>query len=146
MDRLLKNNDLRPPSVRGEYTIEKILDSRKRTGNQEYLIKWSGYPRNLATWEPEGNLQNAIDLVTAFNVGVIRDPKVVAVKEKWLNVISEHYQRKLKNFPRGFNFKWVPRRNNPNVIDYYIHVDENLVQPKGVIRSIPDLKRYLEKL
>ena len=59
VDALLKNRNHPPPSVRGEYVVEKIEDSRKRAGKQEYLIKWSGYPNSLNTWEPLGHLKNA---------------------------------------------------------------------------------------
>jgi hypothetical protein len=59
VDALLQNKDHIPPSVRGEYIVEKIVDSRKRAGKQEYLIKWSGYPNSLNTWEPIKHLKNA---------------------------------------------------------------------------------------
>jgi ribosomal protein S13 len=37
VDALLEHSYHRPPSVRGEYVVEKIIDSRKRAGKQEYL-------------------------------------------------------------------------------------------------------------
>ena len=52
VDALLEHNNHRPPSVRGEYIVEKIVDSRKRASVQEYFVKWSGYPDSLNTWEP----------------------------------------------------------------------------------------------
>jgi len=39
-----------------EYEVEKILDVRKRKGAREFLIKWKGYSKAKATWEPEDNL------------------------------------------------------------------------------------------
>ena len=33
----------------------------------EYLVKWTGYPREEATWEPEGNLANAEELIQEFH-------------------------------------------------------------------------------
>lgn len=66
VDALLEHINHRPPSVRGEYTVEKIADSRKRAGKQEYLIKWSGYPDTLNTWEPIKHLKNAKSALQAF--------------------------------------------------------------------------------
>jgi hypothetical protein len=67
VDALLEHINHRPPSVRGEYTVEKIVDSRKRAGVQEYLVKWSGYPSSLNTWEPIGHLKNAKLELKKFN-------------------------------------------------------------------------------
>lgn len=39
------------------YVVEKILDRRQLDNGQvEYLIKWFGYDRVDATWEPEENV------------------------------------------------------------------------------------------
>jgi hypothetical protein len=59
VDALLQNKDHRPPSVRGEYIVEKIVDSRTNYGRKEYLVKWSGYPNCLNSWEPLKHLTNA---------------------------------------------------------------------------------------
>lgn len=67
IDALLEHINHRPPSVRGEYTVEKIIDSRNRAGKQEYLVKWSGYPDSLNTWEPLGHLQNAKTILEKFH-------------------------------------------------------------------------------
>ena len=45
-----------------EYSIEEILDHRpKKQGGtpKEYLVKWKGYPREDASWEPAASLENA---------------------------------------------------------------------------------------
>jgi len=39
-----------------EYEVEKILDSMKRGNRQLYYIKWKGFGKKDATWEPEDNL------------------------------------------------------------------------------------------
>ena len=38
------------------FNAEKILKRRKRSGKNEYLVKWLGYPKNQSTWEPEENI------------------------------------------------------------------------------------------
>ncbi|RXK38911.1 hypothetical protein M231_03860 [Tremella mesenterica] len=51
-----------------EYEVEAILDSKYDKHFKEprhYLVKWLGY--NQSTWEPPSNLQNAMDLVQAFD-------------------------------------------------------------------------------
>ncbi|CAL8077363.1 unnamed protein product [Orchesella dallaii] len=39
-----------------EYEVDEILETRKRKGVREFLIKWNGYSKSTATWEPETNL------------------------------------------------------------------------------------------
>lgn len=38
------------------YGSEKILKSRKRQGNFQYLVKLTNYPVSERTWEPEENI------------------------------------------------------------------------------------------
>lgn len=38
------------------YNAEKILKSRKRNGQLQYLVKWANYPRSDSTWEPQENI------------------------------------------------------------------------------------------
>jgi hypothetical protein len=143
VDRLRQNKDLRPASVRGEYVVEAILDSRKKRGSREYLIKWSSYPLSMSTWEPLENLTNAKDLLEKFHQV---DPQVISTRQKWLDFISEYTGKELNDFPRGFHFKWVQRKNNSNIIDYYLNIDQKNSQKTSVIRSIPDLKKHLKKM
>jgi hypothetical protein len=49
-----------------EYEVEKILDHRSKHHRTEYLVKWVGYPEHDASWEPEGNLQNAQDCIATY--------------------------------------------------------------------------------
>ncbi|VDO95807.1 unnamed protein product [Heligmosomoides polygyrus] len=43
------------------YVVEKILNTRRRNGRREYLIKWEGWPVEDSTWEEERHCTEAID-------------------------------------------------------------------------------------
>ena len=49
-----------------EYEVEYLLDSRGSGEDEEFLVKWRGFPESSATWEPISNLENSKDLVRAF--------------------------------------------------------------------------------
>jgi hypothetical protein len=50
-----------------EYLVEELLQRRKKGGRTEFLVKWRGYPRNEATWEPETELsRRCADLIADF--------------------------------------------------------------------------------
>ena len=48
------------------FQVEKIVDSRTRSGNKFYYIKWVGYSSKDNTWEPVGNLQNVLYMIEDF--------------------------------------------------------------------------------
>ncbi|GAA6010732.1 hypothetical protein JCM10207_005816 [Rhodosporidiobolus poonsookiae] len=61
------------------YEVEKVL-KHKRTGNKlEYQIKWKGY--NERTWEDEGNVENAPDLVEQYWNTVSDDKQIERYKK-----------------------------------------------------------------
>ena len=50
LQRIIQKNDL--------YTVEEVLQTRKRRGKTEYFVKWLGYPAKFNSWvvdlqEPE---------------------------------------------------------------------------------------------
>eukprot|EP00457_Paulinella_chromatophora_P005566 gb/GEZN01005583.1/.p1 GENE.gb/GEZN01005583.1/~~gb/GEZN01005583.1/.p1 ORF type:complete len:438 (-),score=156.81 gb/GEZN01005583.1/:431-1744(-) len=46
-----------------EYEVDRIVKSRKRKGQTEYLIRWKGYAETANTWEPEECVsQEALDV------------------------------------------------------------------------------------
>jgi len=57
-----------PVEIQGEmeYEVEKILSKRKRYGKVEYLVRWKGYTAEEDTWEKEGNLENAREVVEDY--------------------------------------------------------------------------------
>jgi hypothetical protein len=44
------------------YEVEKILDHRWKSGQQQYLVKWKGYSATESTWEPEENFNSKAPL------------------------------------------------------------------------------------
>lgn len=50
-----------------EYEVESLLAMRKINGKAYYLVKWTGYDEDDATWEPLSHLTNSISLVREFN-------------------------------------------------------------------------------
>jgi hypothetical protein len=68
-----------PPSIEienhEEYEVEKVLDSRRRRGNLEYFVHWSGYDINERTWEAAENLANAPEKVQEFHQRYPHKPK-----------------------------------------------------------------------
>ena len=49
-----------------EYYVEKVLDKRVENGEVRYLIKWEGWSKENATWEPLENLGNINNLIEKF--------------------------------------------------------------------------------
>lgn len=47
------------------YTVSKILAKRLCNGKKEYLIKWHGYSKSDATWEPASNILDR-SVITKF--------------------------------------------------------------------------------
>ena len=39
------------------YTVESLLETRLHGNTREYLVKWAGYSRDQATWEPATNIK-----------------------------------------------------------------------------------------
>ena len=54
----------RPGSVNdnNDYAMEKVLAHKDMRNNQKYLVKWTGWPKEDATWESEEHLSNSAAL------------------------------------------------------------------------------------
>ena len=53
-------------SILNESDVEKIVGMRRRDGEIEYRLKWSGYSKNKYTWERADDV-NCPDLVEKFH-------------------------------------------------------------------------------
>jgi hypothetical protein len=62
--------DLKSPkkSNQEEYDIESILDYKVVNGTEKWLVKWRGFARTEATWEPLSNFsEGGKELITAYH-------------------------------------------------------------------------------
>ena len=48
------------------YIVDRIIGHRTKNGRRLYLVKWRGYPRSEATYEPTDNLRNILDLLIQY--------------------------------------------------------------------------------
>ena len=74
------NTDIaRPAPVEGDdlFIVDRILKHRGSGNKRRYLVKWQGFPRSEATWEPISNLSDIIDMVTEYcsNTGINAPPR-----------------------------------------------------------------------
>ena len=75
-----KTNDQvsgRTNDINGEdeekFFVEKVIKMRvNRKGEEEFLVKWLGYPLSQATWEPFENLSGAEAFEYHFFIHTIR--------------------------------------------------------------------------
>jgi len=56
--QLPKKKRHRKESEKSTYTVEKILEMKKKKGVRMFLVKWKGYGHSQNTWEPESNFLN----------------------------------------------------------------------------------------
>ncbi|XP_039212212.1 uncharacterized protein LOC120313890 [Crotalus tigris] len=54
------------PISGSHYEVQEVLDSRKRYGKTQYLLRWKGYPLSDATWVGEGDIK-APNLIRTFH-------------------------------------------------------------------------------
>lgn len=65
---IITDIDIQPENDEVEYEVEKIVDTRTTTsGQQEYLVKWEGYPESENTWEPTENLNHCSEKLQTFH-------------------------------------------------------------------------------
>jgi hypothetical protein len=57
------------------YEVDYIIDHKESDGEFEYLVKWKGYDKSEATWEPEKNINDPQPIERYFK---LKDLKEVA--------------------------------------------------------------------
>ena len=58
-----------PPDLIGteeEYEVKQIVSHHGTSGHCKYLAMWKGYPSSENTWEPESNLQHALEILDTY--------------------------------------------------------------------------------
>jgi len=68
-----------------EWEVEKILNKKKMSGVEKYLIRWKRFMAEGDTWERRDNLKNADELIEEFERGGIevrRQEKIEKRKEE----------------------------------------------------------------
>jgi len=64
------------PVEMDEYLIDSLLDRRGLGKDRQYLVKWRGYSRKEATWEPRTELvRRCSDMLDAYDLLPTRKPK-----------------------------------------------------------------------
>ena len=58
-----------------EYEVETIIDSQWKRNHLKYLVHWKGYSEEDRTWEPKGNLSNALDAIKDFHRSKANSPR-----------------------------------------------------------------------
>ena len=68
-----KKEEGKPVEMEGveEWEVEKILNKKKMSGVEKYLIRWKGFTAEGDTWERKENLKNAEELIEEFERGGI---------------------------------------------------------------------------
>ena len=83
-----KKEEEKPVEVEGvkEWEVEKILNKKKISGVEKYLVQWKGFMTEGDTWEKKENLKNAEGALKGFeermNVEVRRQEKIDIAEER----------------------------------------------------------------
>ena len=110
-DTASKDNDI--------YTVEAILNKKKEGENWKYLIKWYGWPKSQATWEPLENIDNIMETVEKFNKTWDEENKSEKDKKgenkKEIETVNQKSAEKSKSsIKKSLGRKRIEHTPNPN--------------------------------
>jgi hypothetical protein len=100
--------------MRNEFKVEAILDKKhneKEFGQEEYLIKWKGYPRSESTWEPLTNLAGCLQMVVEFNAKRWRTKKRHKIDAEKMEKPTQ--QHRVQNWGEDEIQDEIPNQLNP---------------------------------
>ena len=71
-----------------EYLVDYLFGHRDRRGAREYRVKWRGYPRSEATWEPRAELERRSASLVQEYESTLSSPTVPPVSRRRLRRAS----------------------------------------------------------
>ncbi|KAJ1545872.1 hypothetical protein HK096_005848, partial [Nowakowskiella sp. JEL0078] len=127
INELLANKNLRPPPIQGKYVLEQILDSKNVKGEEMYLIKWSGYPKNEATWENSKNLENAKKAIEDFKKKQTHKTSMKQKKLKTSSLDEFEVEKILNHVVKGNKTYYLVKWKGYNVSEATLEPEHYLV-------------------
>lgn len=61
------DTELQPENELVEYEVERIIDYKRVSGKDQYLVKWEGYTTEENTWEPRTSFVKSQELLRQFH-------------------------------------------------------------------------------
>jgi len=79
-----KKKEEKPVEVEGveEWEVEKVLNKKKMSGVEKYLVQWKGFIVEGDTWERRENLKNVEKLIEEFERGGIEVRQQEKIEKK----------------------------------------------------------------
>ena len=154
-------DELRPD----EYIVDDVLKRRLVSGRRQYLVKWRGYPRDQATWEPHAELERrCAELVARFDAAnpirpqparparithaVDGPPPPPLIQVDPASVLSHlphvarfargawSYGRNVTT-PRGIQLRWIPSSNYTSTELSSDHFSSLRATAASALESVP---------
>ena len=119
------------------YQVEAILDYLPNKKNPRYLVKWLGYPKSEATWEPLKNLGSLGDLIKEFHAkrAKVRETKKRNEKEIEIESVSGEENAQKSENKSARNHSRTPSKS----------ADKKAGQSQKAKASKPPEKKELER-
>ncbi|XP_031635429.1 M-phase phosphoprotein 8-like isoform X3 [Contarinia nasturtii] len=97
------------------YEVEAIIGQRNRSGEIKYLVKWLGYPKDKATWEPIEHLYNCLPKVAQYYEAI----ELKSIRQ----IIDSEIHNGHKYFQISFNGEEKNRRIDYETAKYHFAED-----------------------
>ncbi|ODM89351.1 Chromobox protein 5 [Orchesella cincta] len=119
-----------------EYEVEKLLKVRSGKKGREFLVKWKGYSRDDASWEPEAHL-SCKELIKSF-----QEKEEEYEVEKLLEVRTRRGVREFLVKWKGFSkakSTWEPESNlkaSKELINEFLAKEKEEERKRGVVKIL----------